>query len=339
MLYVLKRIVALALVLLVSSFIVFSGMYLAPGSPEQFLVQGRTVTPEVLEAIRAQYGLDDPFLVRYWNWLVDVLHGDFGRSLLTQQDVSTLIESRLPTTLFLAAYAAILIVIVGVGLGILAATRSGVFEKVVVFGSNLGFAVPTFFAALVLMAMFGANLGWFPVSGSGDGFADRVWHLTLPAIALAFPAIAVVARITRTAVREEQGSEHVIEFSRGVRLYVGLEAIGEADEKGMRTVMTTLNGQLRPVFVRARSIVVETKAAEKADSANPGQVAAPFSGVVTLQVAVGDTVAAGQAVASIEAMKMEAAITAPIAGTIERLAIPKTQQVDAGDLLVVIQPA
>ena len=70
-----------------------------------------------------------------------------------------------------------------------------------------------------------------------------------------------------------------------MRLYIGLEAIGEADDKGMRTVMTTLNGQLRPVFVRDRSIVVEAKAAEKADSAKPGQVAAPFSGVVTLQVA------------------------------------------------------
>jgi pyruvate carboxylase len=137
----------------------------------------------------------------------------------------------------------------------------------------------------------------------------------------------------------KQGSEHVIEFSKGVRLYIGLEAIGEADEKGMRTVMTTLNGQLRPVFVRDRGIEVEAKAAEKADTAKPGQVAAPFSGVVTLQVAVGDRVEAGQAVASIEAMKMEAAITAPIAGTIERLAVPKTQQVDAGDLLVVITPA
>ena len=137
----------------------------------------------------------------------------------------------------------------------------------------------------------------------------------------------------------KQGSEHVIEFSRGVRLYLGLEAIGEADEKGMRTVMTTLNGQLRPVFVRDRSITVESKAAEKADTAKPGHIAAPFSGVVTLQVAVGDQVAAGQAVASIEAMEMEAAITTPIAGTIERLAIPKTQQVDAGDLIVVIQPA
>lgn len=136
-----------------------------------------------------------------------------------------------------------------------------------------------------------------------------------------------------------QGSEHVIEFSKGVRLYLGLEAIGEADDKGMRTVMTTLNGQLRPVFVRDRSIQVESKAAEKADTTRPGHLAAPFSGVVTLHVNVGDSVAAGQAVASIEAMKMEAAITSPVAGIVERLAIPKTQQVDAGDLLVVIVPA
>ncbi|QIM17947.1 ABC transporter permease [Leucobacter coleopterorum] len=217
MTYVLRRIGALIAVLIVSSFIVFSGMYLAPGSPEQFLVQGRTVSPEVLEAIRAQYGLNDPFLLRYWHWLIDVLQGDLGRSLLTQQDVSSLVASRLPTTLFLAAFAALLIVVFGVGLGILAATRSGVFEKLVVFGSNLGFAVPTFFAALILMFLFGSNLGWFPVSGSGTGFADRVWHLTLPAIALAFPGIAVVARITRTAVREEQDSDHVVmAIARGV---------------------------------------------------------------------------------------------------------------------------
>ncbi|MBC9928475.1 MULTISPECIES: ABC transporter permease [unclassified Leucobacter] len=217
MTYVLKRIAALALVLLISSFIVFSGMYLAPGSPEQFLVQGRTVSPEVLAAIRAQYGLDDPFLLRYWNWLLDALQGDLGRSLVSQQDVTALVASRLPTTLFLATYAALLIAIIGVGLGVLSATRSGIFEKLVVFGSNLGFAVPTFFAALVLMALFGANLGWFPVSGSGEGFVDRIWHLTLPAIALALPGIAIVARITRTAVREEQGSEHVVmAIARGV---------------------------------------------------------------------------------------------------------------------------
>ena len=133
------------------------------------------------------------------------------------------------------------------------------------------------------------------------------------------------------------GSEHVVEIAKGVRLYAGLEAIGEADDKGMRTVMTILNGQLRPVFVRDRGIVVESRAAEKADASQPGQIAAPFSGVVTLQVEVGAEIAAGQGVASIEAMKMEAAITSPVAGVVERVAIPKTQQVEAGDLLVVVR--
>ncbi len=134
----------------------------------------------------------------------------------------------------------------------------------------------------------------------------------------------------------QQGAEHVVEIGKGVSLYVGLEAIGEADSKGIRTVMATLNGQLRPVAVRDTSIAVESKAAEKADTSKPGHVAAPFSGVVTLAVAEGDTVAAGETVASIEAMKMEAAITAAVAGKVTRLAIPATQQVDAGDLLLEI---
>jgi pyruvate carboxylase len=132
----------------------------------------------------------------------------------------------------------------------------------------------------------------------------------------------------------QQGQEHVIEMSKGVSLYVGLEAIGEADDKGMRTVMTTLNGQLRPVFVRDRGVSVQSKAAEKADPGKPGEIAAPFSGVVTLQVEEGQTVTAGQAIASIEAMKMEAAITSPVGGIVRRVAIPKTQQVDAGDLII-----
>ena len=134
------------------------------------------------------------------------------------------------------------------------------------------------------------------------------------------------------------GQEHVVEIDKGVRLYVGLEAIGEVDPKGLRTVMTTLNGQLRPVYARDRSVEVDSRLAEKADTSKSGQVAAPFSGVVTLRAAVGDVVAAGQPVASIEAMKMEAAITAPVAGVVQRVAIDATQQVDAGDLLVVIHP-
>lgn len=208
--FVMQRLLALGGVLIASSMIVFGALYLAPGSPEQFLVQGRTVSPEVLEAIRSQYSLNDPLPVRYWNWLSGVFTGDLGRSLLTQQDVGTLLASRIPTTLSLAGYAAALIVLCGVGLGILAGTRGGFAERMVIFGSNLGIAVPTFFAALVLMAVFSVGLGWFPVFGAGTGFVDRAWHLTLPALALSLPAIAVVARITRTAIVEESGSEHVL---------------------------------------------------------------------------------------------------------------------------------
>ncbi|MFM6974023.1 MAG: biotin/lipoyl-containing protein, partial [Agromyces sp.] len=132
------------------------------------------------------------------------------------------------------------------------------------------------------------------------------------------------------------GSEHVVEIAKGVRLHAGIEAIGDVDDKGMRTVMTVLNGQLRPLAVRDRSVEVTSRQAEKANAADPGHVPAPFSGVVTLKVAEGDRVEAGTPVASIEAMKMEAAITSNVAGIVQRLAIPRTQQVDAGDLLLVI---
>ncbi|QEE61101.1 pyruvate carboxylase [Salinibacterium sp. dk2585] len=133
-----------------------------------------------------------------------------------------------------------------------------------------------------------------------------------------------------------QGEEHIVEMERGVSLYVGLEAIGDADDKGMRTVMATMNGQLRPVFVRDRSIKVETRATEKADASKPGHVAAPFAGVVTLQIEEGATVQAGQSVATIEAMKMEASITAGISGTVQRLAVKATSPVEGGDLLLEI---
>ncbi|WP_026453255.1 pyruvate carboxylase [Saccharomonospora iraqiensis] len=133
------------------------------------------------------------------------------------------------------------------------------------------------------------------------------------------------------------GEEYAVDLEPGVRLLIELEAIGEADERGVRTVMSTLNGQLRPIQVRDRSVASDLPAKEKADTDNPGHVAAPFAGVVTAAVAEGDTVDAGDTVATIEAMKMEAAITAPTAGTVHRLAINSVQQVEGGDLLVVLQ--
>jgi len=132
------------------------------------------------------------------------------------------------------------------------------------------------------------------------------------------------------------GDEHRIQIDKGVDLIIGLEAISEADERGMRTVMCIINGQLRPVVVRDRSIAVDVPVAEKADRTNPDHVAAPFAGVVTVNVTADEKVTAGQTIATIEAMKMEAAITAPKAGTVVRVAVAATAQVEGGDLLVVV---
>ena len=134
-----------------------------------------------------------------------------------------------------------------------------------------------------------------------------------------------------------RGEENRVQLGRGVALLIGLEAISDPDERGMRTVVCLINGQLRPVRVRDRAVGAVIPTAEKADPANSDHLAAPFSGVVTLAVSDGDQISAGQSVATIEAMKMEAAITAPKSGVVQRIAVGPIAQVEGGDLLVVIR--
>ena len=133
------------------------------------------------------------------------------------------------------------------------------------------------------------------------------------------------------------GEEHEVQMDKGKTLLLGLTAIGDADARGMRNVMVTINGQMRTIEVRDESVKSNVAAAERADTTRPGQVPAPFAGVVTLAVGEGDEVAAGAQVATIEAMKMEAAITTPVAGRVSRLAIGATQAVEGGDLIVVVE--
>ena len=134
------------------------------------------------------------------------------------------------------------------------------------------------------------------------------------------------------------GEEHAVEIAEGKTLILGVQAISEPDERGFRNVMATIDGQLRPVSVRDRSVSADVVSSEKAEPGNPGHVAAPYDGAVTVTVAEGDTVEAGQTVATIEAMKMEASITAPVGGTVQRLAVRATQAVEGGDLVLVISP-
>ncbi|WP_129360972.1 MULTISPECIES: pyruvate carboxylase [Micrococcaceae] len=134
-----------------------------------------------------------------------------------------------------------------------------------------------------------------------------------------------------------EGREHVISLGKGVRLLATLQAISEPNEKGFRSVMCTLNGQQRSIEVRDESVESDFKAAEKADTSNPGHVAAPFAGAVTISVSEGDEVKEGDQIATIEAMKMEASITSPISGKVSRVMFNDIRQVAGGDLVIAVE--
>jgi peptide/nickel transport system permease protein len=205
--FVAQRLGALLVTLLVASFLIFGALYLAPGDPATLLAGGRA-TPQVLEQIRIQNHLDDPVWSRYWTWLTGVMHGDLGQSFIYRQSVTTLLAPRVGNTVFLVVYASVLILGIGVTLGLFSALRRRL-GSVVTVGTAIGMATPAFVAAIVLITVFAVDLGWFPVFGAGTGFAERLWHLTLPAVALAFSWVAYVTQITKASVREELSREHV----------------------------------------------------------------------------------------------------------------------------------
>ena len=203
------RIVGCAVTLVISTFVVFGSLYVAPGSPIGYLTGGRALSPATIASIKAQYHLNDPFLTRYWDWLTGALHGNLGESIIFRQPVGPLVGARIETTALLVAMAAIIILVVGIAAGAAAALRGGATDSGVLLVGSVGIAIPSFVAAIVLIALFAVDLGWFPVFGSGSGLPDRLWHLTLPAIALALSSTAFVARVTRTTMREELAREHV----------------------------------------------------------------------------------------------------------------------------------
>lgn len=216
---IVKRLLGLVATLLAASFAVFASLYLAPGDPVTFLMHGHPATPEAVAAIRQQYRLDEPFAVRYLDWIGGVCHGDFGRSVQFRQDVSDLLTSRLVTTAWVIGYSTVLIVLVGLVFGAAAALRPGTIDRIVMVGTAIATATPAFVAAVILVSVFSVQLGWLPAfgDGSGGGLGGRISHLTLPAIALAFTFVGLLARVTRASMLAELGREHVeVARSRGV---------------------------------------------------------------------------------------------------------------------------
>jgi peptide/nickel transport system permease protein len=207
----LRRLGAMVLTLVVSSFVIFAGMYAAPGDPLTFLIKNpEDRTPDRVAAVRAQYHLDDSFFQQYFSWAGKLLHGDLGTSFVYKQPVSDLMSTRLPITLTLVAMAALLFIVFGVLLGIVSALKRGSAVDASITGvTTFLTSIPNFVVALVLVSVFAVQLRWFEVSGDGDGFAGRIHHLTLPSIALAIGALAVVSRVTRQTMVEQQSLEHV----------------------------------------------------------------------------------------------------------------------------------
>ena len=212
-----RRLAMLVVSLLVASFVIFAAIYLAPGNPIAALSGGRSLPPESLRVLEVRYHLDQPFLVQYWYWLNNALHGNLGISITLRENVSTLIASRISTTAGLVLYSSILIIAIGVSLGILSGLRPGLLDNSVLVITAVSASLPAFVAAIVLILVFAVQLQWFPSIGNGIGFFDQVRHLTLPAFALAVSSLAIVARVTRAAIREESRREHVqTAVSRGI---------------------------------------------------------------------------------------------------------------------------
>lgn len=211
------RLARMAITLLVASFVIFAASSVAPGSPLAALSGGRSLPPDSQRLLEERFNLNDPFLVRYVKWLGDAVRGDFGVSIGQRQEVSTLIAARIGITAQLVLYASIIIVVVGVALGIVAGLRPGFADSSVLVATAFLAAVPSFVAAVLLSLVFVARLDWLPALGEGSGFWGRIEHLTLPAFALALASLAIVARVTRAAVRAELDREHVqTAVSRGI---------------------------------------------------------------------------------------------------------------------------
>jgi peptide/nickel transport system permease protein len=210
LLYAVRRLLGAIPLLLATSFIVFSFLHLAPGSPEQVLLAGKNVNEATRQAIRDQYRLDDPFLTQYWTWLTNALQGDLGESIIFRDDVSDVVTPRIAPTVELAAYALILIAIFGLGLGILSGIkRHGKLDTTVSVFTLVGSSISTYVSGILLITIFSVALGWFPVFGLGDEGLDRIYHLTLPAIALAIALSAFVARCARAGLGTALGQEFV----------------------------------------------------------------------------------------------------------------------------------
>ncbi len=212
--YILKRLISAVPVLLGITIIVFLIMSLIPGDPATAIL-GSYATPENVEKLNRDLGLNKPMVQRYFIWLGNMLTGDFGRSFSLNRPVIDEVTERFNATLILAGTAFVLCSVLGVLAGVVSAARQyGLADKAITFIVLIGISVPSFFLGMMMILLFAVNLRWLPVSGmyaiyGGGDLPDLLNHLIMPALALAAVATGVIARLARSAMLEVLRQDYI----------------------------------------------------------------------------------------------------------------------------------
>lgn len=254
--YLTRRMTSLGLSLLIASALIFSVVELVPGDPARFML-GTGAQPETVAALREQMGLDQPFPIRYASWLSAVLQGDFGHSFTYKSPISGMIAERLKVSLPLALMALLLAAVIAFPVGIYAAARRGrTGDAAVMGGTQLGIALPNFWFAMLLVLLFAVKLQWLPAGGF-PGWSDPIAALRaliLPALALALPQAAILARVLRSALIETQGQDY-IRTARAKGLTSGQTLRKHALRNALIPVLTIMGMQFS--FLLAGAIIIE----------------------------------------------------------------------------------
>lgn len=210
--FIMRRLLATIPVMGMVALIVFAILRLTPGDPAA-IIAGDSATPEQLDQIRHHMGLDKPIYVQFFLWLLQLLRGDLGISLISGVSVVGMVGDRIGPSLALAISTIVFTVLVAIPLGVIAAWRQGkLLDRVVMAFSVLGFSVPVFVTGYLLILAFSIGLGWFPVQGyrpMAEGFGPFIERLVLPTLALSTIYIALIARITRTSIIDVMGEDFI----------------------------------------------------------------------------------------------------------------------------------
>ncbi len=259
---IVRRLIQSLIVVFLVTIMVFFVMRSLPGDPVLVYVSQNEVssaTPEQIEKIRHEFGLDKPVIVQYINWLGDICRGDLGRSVIRHTSVNEEIGRALPKTIYLGSAAFILSIILGIPLGIVAAIRRGKWEDTLsTLIANLGVTAPVFWVGIVLILVFGYSLRWLPIQGwvsPTENLGDSLLHILMPVICLTVYPMAAVARQTRSSMLEVIRQDYIrTAWARGLneRQVIFKHAVRNA----IIPVITLIGMNIRQIFGGA--VLIET---------------------------------------------------------------------------------